>query len=144
MFIMILLAVFACDAAKKGKGMVTDRLIDALVKVESGGDSTKVGKLGELGILQIRQCVIDDVNRIYKTKYVLADAKNDAKAKDICRKYLTHWGSHYQRKTGKVATNEVLSKIWNGGPNGWRKKTTYVITNLDKYWKKVQQELVIA
>ena len=142
--IAILMAFCAvvCDGKTVRKVMVSDQLLDALAQVESNNDSTKVGKLGELGILQIRDCVIQDVNRIYKTKYVLEDAKDNTKAKDICRKYLTHWGRHYEIKTGKKADNKILSKIWNGGPTGPFKKTSYVIANLDKYWSKVQKELI--
>ena len=133
-FLVLSTIVFAKGEVRN---MVTDSLINALIRVESNGDSTKVGKLGELGILQIRQCVIDDVNRIYKTKYILEDAKNNEKAKDICRKYLTHWGRHYEIKTGLKADNKVLSKIWNGGPKGPWKETTYIIA----YWNKVQKQL---
>lgn len=121
--------------------IVTDKLIDALVQVESKGDSKKIGKLGELGILQIRECVIHDVNRIYKTNYVLDDARDDKKSKEICRKYLKYWGRHYERKTGQKATNKILSKIWNGGPNGPYKKTAYAISSLDRYWRKVKVQL---
>ena len=144
MFIIAVLTAFCtivCDGKTVRKVMVTDELLTALAQVESNNDNTKVGKLGELGILQIRECVIQDVNRIYKTKYVLNDAKDNEKAKDICRKYLQYWGKHYEKKTGLKATNQILSKIWNGGPTGPYKKTTYVIANLDKYWNKVKAQL---
>lgn len=138
---VIILCLLALSTIVYGKGfrrnMVTDALINALIQVESNGDSTKVGKLGELGILQIRECVIKDVNRIYKTTYTLEDAKDNEKAKDICRKYLTHWGRHYEIKTGLKADNKVLSKIWNGGPKGPWKDTVYIIA----YWNKVQKQL---
>lgn len=141
---LIATVVIVCSFTLFGNGnnvVVSDNLINALVQVESGGNRHKVGKLGELGILQIRQCVIDDVNRVYGKKYKLSDAKDNTKAKEICRLYLKHWGSHYQRKTGKVATNQVLSKIWNGGPTGYKKRTTYAITSLDRYWQKVKRQL---
>lgn len=141
--IMCIVITFAntCEAKRMIDVSVSDNLINALVKVESGGDNTKIGKLGEIGILQIRPCIIEDVNRVYKTKYVFSDAKDNRKAKDICRKYLTYWGNHYQKKTGKVATNQILSKIWNGGPNGPNKKTSYVIAALNTYWNKVSAAL---
>lgn len=80
------------------------------------------------GVLQIRQEVITDVNRVYKTRYVHADAEDPRKAFAICRLYLGYWGGRYQKLTGKPPTYEVLARIWNGGPNGWRVKATR------KYW----------
>ena len=32
-------------------------------------------------------------------------------------------------------TYEVYARIWNGGPDGWKKRSTL------KYWKKVKKEL---
>jgi len=81
-----------------------------------------------LGVLQIRQEVIDDVNRIYKTKYVHTDALNKTKAFEICKLYLKHWGARYRKETGLAPTDEVLARIWNGGPKGWKKTATV------KYW----------
>ena len=49
--------------------------------------------------------------------------------------YLTYWGKQYEKKTGKEVTDEVYSKIHNGGPNGWNKEST------EKYWKKVKELL---
>ena len=140
---MFLIAILmALAIVSEGKIMVTEKLLDALAEVESNNNPNKVGKLGELGILQIRECVIQDVNRIYKTNYVLEDAKDDTKSREICKKYLQYWGEKYERKTGLKADNKILSKIWNGGPNGPFKKTTYIIASLDRYWEKVQQHLI--
>ena len=80
------------------------------------------------GVLQIRPPVIADVNRIYHTRYRHADAEDPAKAFKICQLYLTYWGAQYQKKTGKVPTDEVLARIWNGGPVGWKARSTR------KYW----------
>lgn len=91
-----------------------------------------------LGVLQIQMVVIDDVNRIYKTKYVHKDALDKKKAFEICRLYLGYWGAQYKKKTGKEPTDEVLARIWNGGPNGWKKKATddYWITRVTPYLNK--------
>ena len=56
-------------------------------------------------------------------------------ALDVCQKYLTHYGKHYTKNSGKEPTYEVLARIWNGGPNGWRRSST------DEYWKGVQRFL---
>ena len=79
--------------------------------------------------------VIDDVNRIYKTNFVHKDAFNNSKSRWICINYLKYWGKQYERKTGKKPTYEIYSRMWNGGPNGWKKKST------NAYWKKVKRVL---
>ena len=103
------------------------QLMSALIAIESGGDNSKVGDAGEVGILQIREICVRDVNRIYGTKYAWPEAALDeATAMEICRKYLTYYGARV-----KNCTPEQAARIWNGGPRGWRLKATR------GYWKKV-------
>ena len=114
-------------------------LIPALERVESNGNAKAVGDNGNAkGILQIWNIVIQDINRIYKTNYVHDDAFDPVKARDICQKYLTHYGKVYTRKTGSPPTYKALARIWNGGPNGYTKPST------QKYWNKVQKVLKIT
>jgi hypothetical protein len=111
-------------------------LLKALETVESNGRPDVVGDNGNAkGILQIWNSVIQDVNRVYKTKYVHDDAFKPDKARDIARKYLHYYGYRYSRNTGNPPTYEVLARIWNGGPKGYKKNSTL------KYWDKVQKEL---
>lgn len=77
-----------------------------------------------LGVLQIRVEVVKDVNRIYKTHYVHSDALDPKKSFEICRLYLSYYGRVYAKRTGIQPSYEVLARIWNGGPNGWRVKKT--------------------
>jgi hypothetical protein len=81
--------------------------------------------------LQIRDICIEDVNRIYGTNYRKKDAYDLSTSRRIAWLYLDYWGK-------KAKTNpdyETLARIWNGGPNGWKKHSTL------KYWKKVKKEL---
>lgn len=108
----------------------SERLIDALVQVESNGNPRAVGDNGKaLGCLQIWQCVIDDVNQVSRVKYTHADAFDPAKARAICRAYLAHYGT--AKRLGRQPTDEDFARIWNGGPAGWKKQST------KSYWKKV-------
>ena len=107
-------------------------LVAALVQIESGGDCQAIGDGGRsVGCLQIQEAVIKDVNRVYGRHYLPVDRFNLRKSEEICRLYLMHYGQNYERRTGKEATQEVLSRIWNGGPTGWKKTST------ERYWKKV-------
>lgn len=103
-----------------------DSLIDALVKVESKGDVNAIGDNGKaVGCLQIWCDVIEDVNRFSMVQYTYDDRYDYVKSKEICRKYLLHYG-------GRNASNETYARIWNGGPKGHTKIST------KKYWNKVK------
>lgn len=111
-------------------------LLSSIITVESNGKVDAVGDGGKaIGILQIHACVIVDVNRVHGTSFTLADRENPDKSLDIAYLYLSHWGKSYQRKTGNAPKTETLSRIWNGGPNGWKKEATV------KYWNKVNNQL---
>lgn len=104
----------------------SDKLIDALVHVESKGENHVVGDNGRaVGCLQIHKGVIEDVNRAYNTSYKFSDRKSIEKSREICRKYLILHG-------GRNATDEKYARIWNGGPKGHRKRSTL------GYWRKVK------
>jgi len=115
---------------------VSIKLIEALEQVESNGDVLAIGDYGKAyGCLQIWNIVIQDVNRISKSNFKHKDAFNRDKAFKIAEIYLNYWGKVYERKTGKKVTNEVYVRLFNGGPSGYKKKSTI------KYWKKVKEKL---
>jgi len=118
------------------------QLILVLCLVESSLDPNAIGDGGDaVGILQIHECVIQDVNRIYKTDYNLNDRYDPMLSKMICRKYLSHWGKVYTKRTGKEPTAEILAKIWNGGALAYEKTNPKVVERLDAYWRKVHKLL---
>tara|TARA_R110000796_G_scaffold61730_1_gene142743 strand:+ start:740 stop:1126 length:387 start_codon:yes stop_codon:yes gene_type:complete len=111
-------------------------LFSAIISVESNGDSSAVGDGGKaVGCMQIHPCVIEDVNRIYNKDYRLSDRYDPDECMDIAYLYLYHYGKHYYRTTGEAPTFETLARIWNGGPNGWKKSST------NKYWIKIKKTL---
>jgi hypothetical protein len=119
----LLLIAVHCNAAD------LDRLIPALIKVESNGNNFAIGDRGNaVGCLQIWKIVIDDVNRILKEdKYTYTDRLSRKKSIEVCRIYLTHYA--------KDKTEEQAARIWNGGPRGHTKEAT------KKYWEKVRKEM---
>jgi len=117
-------------------GNIKENLISSIAKVESSNNPTAVGDGGKaVGLLQIWPCVLDDVNRVYGKRYTLADRLDPVKSREICRLYLEHYGKNYTKKTGKQPTDEVYSRMWNGGPAGWSNKKTI------EYWNKVKKGL---
>lgn len=130
---LTLLLVCACTA-KACAATPSDRLIDALVKVESNGDARAVGDNGKaLGCLQIWSVVVEDVNQVSSVKYTHADALDPAKARAICRAYLARYCT--AKRLGHPPTDEDFARVWNGGPDGWRKNCTI------KYWQRVANVL---
>jgi len=112
-------------------------LLAALIAVESGGNPFAVGDGGQaVGCLQIHPSVVADVNRIAgpKTaKYTLSDRLEVEKSKQMCVIYLAYYAT--EKRIGRPVTDEDRARIWNGGPNGWRKPATVV------YWVKVKRAL---
>ena len=85
-----------------------------------------------VGILQIRQCVVADVNKHYSTYYKLEQCYSPEISYIIAHNYLTMWGNKYREETGEYPTYQVYARIWNGGPKGWQKDSTIA------YWNKVE------
>lgn len=130
-YTLIILLALTASLASAG---VPDRLIDALATVESSNNPSAVGDGGNaLGLLQIWECIIVDVNAHYGTRYKHSDAFDPVKAREICRLYLDHYAT--ERRLGRTPTLEDYARIWNGGPNGHKKASTA------KYWKKVKAAL---
>lgn len=122
-----------------------DVLVNSLIKVENAkNDPMAIGDNGAArGLLQIHQEYVDEVNRILKLNpkysgplYTWNDAFNPEKSKDITKIFLKFWGNQYSKKTGKPITYEILAKLHNGGPTGYKKPKT------NEYWAKVEPHIL--
>ena len=114
-----------------------ERLLDAIMWVESKGDAYALGDRDNLwnaraiGAYQIWKICVDDVNRIVamhhvvspKQKFTYDDRFNPVLSRSMCRIYITHYGS----SGGPVK----MARCWNGGPRGHLKPATL------HYWFKV-------
>ena len=86
-----------------------------------------------LGGLQITQPVVDDVDRFSGQHWTHQDAEDPAIAEEMLRIYEGHWAT--SARLGHEPTLEDMARIWNGGPDGWRKPSTL------GYWAKVQSAM---
>lgn len=122
----VYIALTLISAGSAGE-VVSDRLIAALIAVESGGDDKAIGDKGKaVGCLQIWPIIIRDCNRIIgQNKYTLKDRLNRQKSIEICKIVL----SHYE------VGDEAQARRWNGGTN-WRQKPETI-----KYWNKVRRAM---
>jgi hypothetical protein len=107
-----------------------DRLLPALIHVESGGDDHAVNYHEEaIGCLQITKAVVADFNARHKNeRYEHHEMFEREKAVRVCRWYLSYWS----QKQSPDPSLEKLARIWNGGPSGHQKTSTV------KYWEKVK------
>ena len=115
-----------------------DKLIQALIKVESGGDDNAIGdrrlKNKAYGCLQIRQPYVDDVNRSLKTAYRAEQCLGN---RNLSIKIFNAYMAIYATtgRLGRPVMDQDVSRVHNGGPNGWRIPATI------PYWEKVKKYL---
>ena len=110
----------------------TTHLLSAIMFVESNYNDSAYHK-GEdaVGCLQIRKCMVDDVNRILKRqKSDLRFSYDDRWLRNQSIKMFNIYCKHY-----RLTTAEEIARCWNGGPRGMNKPLT------STYWRKVQKGL---
>ena len=120
----ILLSISVSNAP----ALVADNLVNAIIHVESRGD-VNAHNVSEdaVGVLQIRPIMVKEVNRVLGfDKYTLQDRWDKKKSIEMF---------NVIRYNTPNPTNEKIARNWNGGPNGYKKKSTL------KYWQKVKQQL---
>ena len=105
----------------------TKRLIACLVEVESRGDLHAIGdkhlRNKAYGPLQIRKPACDDVNRRFGTAYAPEQCLGNLElSTEILRRYMEMYAT--EKRLGRAPTDADCARIWNGGPNGWKKPST--------------------
>ena len=132
--IYLLLFIYLFQPTSSFDGVVRgNTLVDAIIYVESRNNPNAWNKREDAcGVLQIRPIMINDVNRILSKKntpkvYTLNDRWNKTKSIEIF--YIIQ---EYYSPNG---TPERIARVWNGGPNGYKKPQTLA------YWHKVKKQL---
>ena len=118
------------------KEIHANRLIEALIQVESSGKEDCVGDkhliIPSIGVLQIRPIMVREINRILKIQGKDKRYKNKdrySRVKSI--EMFIIWRDYHH----KDDSDEIISRCWNGGPKGYKRKKTL------HYWNKVQKAL---
>ena len=106
----------------------TDKLLDAIIWVESQGNDSAIGDGGlAVGCLQMHPIAVREVNRLIKNdEYTLEDRYDRSKSIEMFN--IIRW--HTRNKS-----YEKLARNWNGGSNGYKKKSTL------RYWNLVLKQL---
>lgn len=125
--VLLSLAVLPSAALAQHK-----ELIHAIHAVETGSRlGPIVGDNGAaLGPLQIHRACWEDANLPDGTYLDCADL---AYSKRVFKAYMARYAT--VRRLGRPVTDQDRARIWNGGPNGYKKTATI------KYWTKVRKEL---
>jgi hypothetical protein len=107
-------------------------ILDALIFVESSNNDSAYCKHEDaVGCLQIRQTMVNDVNRILKRqgkskRYTYIDRWSRDKSIQMFKIYCNYYN---------LTTAEEIARCWNGGPRGINKPTTV------RYWEKVKTKI---
>lgn len=104
-------------------------LFNAIAQIESDKGLTSQN------VYQLKDIYIDDVNRIYGLHLPYSIKFDRGLSEKAMRLYWTYYCGRYKRITGKPVTYEVLARIHNGGPDGFKKYAT------KKYWRAVSRLL---
>ena len=97
-------------------------LASILMQVETG-NRPLIGDNGRaIGPLQVHAAAVADVNRAFGTTYKHRDMMDRDAAVAVFDRYL--WLYAQPRRLGRPVTDEDRARIWNGGPNGWKRKAT--------------------
>lgn len=102
--------------------------LSALAMVESGMNPDAIGNAGEKGVLQIQKICVDDINRILTyEEYKYDDRLSIFKSVEMFIIYTFYYAPCPDNF-------EQLARIWNGGPDGYRKESTV------EYYNKVKEK----
>lgn len=95
-------------------------LIQAIIQVESGGDSTAVGQAGERGLMQIMPGTWDDMTRrLYRDPPPFDQAFEPGLNQRIGAEYLIYLEEYLHRQRSRWAGEDMLSLLaacYNAGP----------------------------
>ena len=110
----------------------TTHLLSAIMHIESSNNDSAYHR-GEdaVGCLQIRKCMVKDVNRILRRqnsdiRFTYDDRWLRTKSIKMFDIYCKHYG---------LITAEEIARCWNGGPRGMQNEVTA------DYWKKVEKQI---
>ena len=112
----------------------TTHLLSAIMFVESNyNDSAYNANEDAVGCLQIRKCMVDDINRILNRQNLdLRFTYDDRWLRGKSIKMFDIYCKHYN-----LITAEEIARCWNGGPRGIQNEMTA------GYWEKVSDKLDI-
>ena len=110
----------------------SSHLLSAIMLVESSNnDSAYNPSEDAVGCLQIRKCMVDDVNRILRRQgEPIRFAYDDRWIRYKSIQMFDIYCKHY-----RLSSPEEIARCWNGGPRGINNPATVI------YWEKVKNKI---
>jgi len=131
----ISLALASIVTAQSPLRVNQEKLLNALIKVESNGNDKAIGDNGKsIGCLQIQQAYWIDATERSGLGGNYVDCMRRDYSKCVVRAYMNRYGKKWWN-TLEGFNPEKIARIHNGGPKGHKKKATKA------YWQKVRKEL---
>jgi len=121
-------------AVSVASGISITPLESAIWQVETSqceSDCPKGDNGAATGPLQIHECCWEDVKRDGEN---YSDCEGLDYSLEIFRRYMRRYAT--EKRLKRSVSDEDRARIWNGGPNGWQRKST------ENYWKRVQKEII--
>jgi hypothetical protein len=141
LFLILLLGVFTLPMMSFMDASESEliEISDILKEVESNNTPEAIGDGGlALGVLQIHEGVVIDVNRHYGTNFTHLDAKNPEIAQDLFVKYISLGIKLYELKCGHRPSEDEIVRMWNGGIyRGYEYEDTVPYLKKYKNYKKL-------
>lgn len=106
-------------------------LINAIIHVESRGDTKLIGKDGDVGMMQQLEISVEEANRLNKFNNKNYTLKDRFDPKSQIEMFLII--QDYYNKSGDY---ETAARLWNG--HDFKKQKPATLT----YWKKVQSAMI--
>ena len=117
LMVMVCPHVAGVDGVGQADPRGIDLLLDAIARVESRHDPSAAGDGGKAsGAYQIHRAYWADGTRFLGVDWGYEQAADPAKAREVVRAYLLHYG--------RGCSLLEMARIHNGGPNGHRKQST--------------------
>ena len=132
--VLFLAIAVTLEGSETGKVSRQVKLLAAMCEVESNGDCSKIGKVGELGCYQIRECFWQDA---LEHDPSIGGEYEDVIDREYAEKCIYAYWDRYatEKRLGRPVTDEDRARMHNGGPNGHKKTKTI------EYWNKIKKEL---
>ena len=126
--ILVVLLTLPISVTAQNESYDWNKVIDAIIKVESKGNSSAKSK-DCVGILQIRPILVADCNEYLqmkksKKRYSLSDRLSSKKSKEM---FIL-----YQKRYNQTNNVEKAIRLWNGGCG-------YSVAKTEAYYQKVMK-----
>lgn len=125
---MRIATLLVCTMCTVAAAQPSERLLDAIRQLESGGRDLTGDGGRAIGPYQIHRRYWQDAVRLDPS---LGGTYNDCRREQYARRVVKVYLAHY----GKGKTDEQMARIHNGGPTGHRKRATV------GYWTKIRRVL---